>query len=266
MKPLNLIRSAMIASAVLLATCAAVNADALDDIRAAKKIRIAIDLGVAPYGMTDEKMQPTGSDVDTAKLLAKDFGVEFEHVPTTGATRIPSLQSGKADLVISTLSMTPERAQVIDFSLAYAPLRTVLAGVKSIAVKDLAGLDGKTVGTTRGTTHDSWLSKNAKNAKVVRYEDDATTAQAFVSGQIDLFTTAEFLLGPIARKNASRELELKFVLESFKLGIGVRKGETRLLQQVNDWVKASLKNGKLNEIYKKYHGNDLPDEITKDGV
>jgi polar amino acid transport system substrate-binding protein len=266
MKPLNLIRSAIIASAALLATCAAVNADALDDIRAAKKIRIAVDLGVAPYGMTDEKMQPTGSDIDTAKLLAKDFGAEFEHVPTTGASRIPSLQSGKADLVISTLSITPERAQVIDFSVPYAPLRTVLAGMKSIPVKDLAGLDGKTVGTTRSTTHDTWLTRNAKNAKVVRYEDDATTAQAFVSGQIDLFTTAEFLLGPIAKKNAARELELKFVLESFKLGIGVRKGETRLLQQVNDWVKTNLKNGKLNEIYKKYHGNDLPEEITKDGA
>ena len=266
MKPLNLIRSAIIASAALMATCAAVNADALDDIRAAKKMRIAIDLGLAPYGMTDEKMQPTGSDVDTAKLLAKDLGFEFELVPTTGASRIPSLQSGKADLVISTLSMTPERAQVIDFSVAYAPLRTVLAGMKSIPVKDVAGLDGKTVGTTRGTTHDTWLSKNAKGAKVTRYEDDATTAQAFVSGQIDLFTTAEFLLGPIAKKNPARELELKFVLESFKLGIGVRKGETALLQKVNEWVKASLKNGKLNEIYKKYHGNDLPDDITKEGA
>ncbi len=56
------------------------------------------------------------------------------------------------------------------------------------------------------------------------------------------------------------------MLESFKLGIGVRKGETRLLQQVNDWVKTNLKNGKLNEIYKKYHGNDLPEEITKEGA
>jgi polar amino acid transport system substrate-binding protein len=266
MKPLNLIRSAIIASAALLAMSAAAHADVLDDIKAAKKIRIAVDLGVAPYGMTDEKMQPSGSDIETAKLLAKDLGAEFEHVPTTGASRIPSLQSGKADLVISTLSVTPERAQVIDFSVAYAPLRTVLAGTKSIQVKDVAGLGGKTVGTTRGTTHDTWLSRNAKNAKVVRYEDDATTAQAFVSGQVDLFTTAEFLLGPIAKKNPARELELKFVLESFKLAIGVRKGETRLLEQVNQWVKANLKSGKLNEIYKKYHGNDLPDDITKEGV
>ena len=63
------------------------HADALDDIKKAGKIRIAIDLGVPPYGMTDDKLQPTGLDVETARLLAKDWGLEFEHVPTTG--RVP---------------------------------------------------------------------------------------------------------------------------------------------------------------------------------
>ena len=114
------------------------SADVLDDIRKAKKIRIAIDLGVPPYGQTDDKMQPSGSDIDTARAIAKDWGLEFEHVPTTGASRIPSLQTGKADLVISTLSITAERAKVIDFSLGYAALR-------------MSDLDGKTVGTVRGT-------------------------------------------------------------------------------------------------------------------
>src|SRR6516165_4669634 len=56
-------------------------------------------------------------------LLAKHWGLEFEHVPTTGASRIPALQTGKADLVISSLSYTTERAKVIDFSLGYAVLR-----------------------------------------------------------------------------------------------------------------------------------------------
>ena len=60
-----------------------------------------------------------------------------------------------------------------------ASLRTVVAGVKAIEVKGVADLDGKTIGTTRGTTHDTWLTQNAKNAKIVRYEDDATEAQAF---------------------------------------------------------------------------------------
>jgi len=142
----------------------------------------------------------------------------------------------------------------------------VLAGVKSINAKTIADLDGKTVGTTRGTTHDTYLSQNVKNAKIVRYEDDATTAQAFVSGQVDLFTTAELLLGPIGSRNPSRQLELKFVLETFKLAVGVKQGEPRLLQTVSDWVKTNLKNGKLNEIYKKYHGNDLPEVIVKEGV
>lgn len=155
------------------------SADALDDIKKSGKIRIAIDLGVPPYGMTDDKMQPSGSDIDTAKALAKDWGLEFVHVPTTGASRIPSLQTGKADLVISTLSITPERAKVIDFSLGYASLSTVIAALKSIELKKMADLDGKTVGTVRGTTHDTQLTKDGpKGMKLTRYEDDATEAQA----------------------------------------------------------------------------------------
>ncbi len=85
-------------------------------------------------------------------------------MPTTGASRIPSLQTGKADLVISTLSITPERAKVIDFSLGYAVLRTVIAAPKSVNVKSLADLNGKTVGTVRGTTHDTQLTRKAPRA------------------------------------------------------------------------------------------------------
>src|SRR5262245_21148668 len=238
------------------------NADALDDIRKSGKIRIAVDLGVPPYGTTDDKMAPSGSDIDTARALAKDRGLEFEHVPITGATRIPALQTGKADLVISTLSITAERAKVIDFSLGYAVLRTVIAATKSQNLKTMADLDGKTVGTVRGTTHDTQLTQQGpKGMKLVRYEDDATEAQAFLSGQVDIISTAELLVAPIDKRNPSRQLEMKFVLDTFKLAIGVKKDEKRLLDEVNKWIAANLKNGRLNEIYKKHHGNDLPDVI-----
>jgi len=172
-----------LAITALLAVTSLASADALDDIKKAGKIRIAIDLGVPPYGMTDAQMQPAGLDVEAGKMLAKDWGLQFEHVPTTGASRIPSLQTGKADLVISSLSYTAERAKVIDFSLGYAVLRTVIAAPKSVAVKNLADLDGKTVATVRGTTHDTQLTKEGpKGMKLVRYEDDATEGQAFLSG------------------------------------------------------------------------------------
>jgi polar amino acid transport system substrate-binding protein len=256
---------ALLLSAVLFAFAppGAARADALDDIKQAKKIRIAIDLGLPPFGMTDEKMQPAGSDVETARTLARDFGVEFEFVPTTGASRIPFLQTGKADLVISTLSVTEERAKIIDFSYPYTAVRAVLAATKSIEIKSLADLDGKTVGTTRGSTHDTYLTQNAKNSKIIRYEDDATEAQAFVSGQIDIFSTGEFLVPSIAQKNPSRQLEIILILQTFKFAIGVRKGESRLLSAVNDWVKTNIQNGKLSEIYKKYHGVELPEDVEK---
>jgi polar amino acid transport system substrate-binding protein len=253
-----------IAAMVTMGWAQVANADALDDIKKSGKIRIAVDLGVPPYGMTDEKMQPAGSDIDTARALAKDWGLEFEHVPTTGASRIPSLQTGKADLVISSLSVTPERAKVIDFSLPYAVLRTVIAAPKSVNVKSLADLDGKTVGTVRGTTHDTQLTREGpKGMKLVRYEDDATEGQAFLSGQVDIFSTAEMLVGQLDKKNPARQVEVKFVLDNFKLAIGVKKDETRLLEEVNKWVAAKLKDGTLNAIYKKQFGTDLPDVIMK---
>jgi polar amino acid transport system substrate-binding protein len=251
-----------IAAMAVVGLAQAANADALDDIKKSGKIRIAVDLGVPPYGMTDDKMQATGSDIETAKLLAADWGLQFEHVPTTGAARIPSLQTGKADLVISTLSITPERAKVIDFSKGYAVLRTVIAAPKNITLKSMADLDGKTVGTVRGTTHDTQLTKEGpKGMKLVRYEDDATEAQAFLSGQVDIFSTAELLVAPIDKKNPARQVEVKFVLDTFKLAIGVKKDEKRLLEEVDKWIATNLKNGKLDAIYKKYHGNGLPDVI-----
>lgn len=258
----KMMMSVAIAAVAMMGVAHVAHADALDDIKKSGKIRIAVDLGVPPYGMTDDKMQPTGSDIETAKLLAKDWGLQFEHVPTTGASRIPSLQTGKADLVISTLSITPERAKVIDFSLGYAVLRTVIAAPKSVNVKRLADLDGKTVGTVRGTTHDTQLTKEGpKGMKLVRYEDDATEAQAFLSGQVDIFSTAELLVAPIDKKNPARQVEVKFVLDTFKLAVGVKKDETRLVEEVNKWILANLKNGKLDEIYKKFHGNGLPEVI-----
>ena len=253
-----------LAAAALVGIGTAAHADQLDDIRKAKKIRIAVDLGVPPYGMTDDKLQPAGVDIETAKLLAKDWGVEFEHVPITGATRIPALQTGKADLVISTLSITPERAKVIDFSLGYAVLRTVIAAPKNVNVKSLADLDGKTVGTVRGTTHDTQLTKEGpKGMKLVRYEDDATEQQAFQSGQVDIFSTAEMLVPQIDKRAPNRQVEVKFVLDNFKLAIGVKKDEKRLLEEVNKWIAARLKDGTLNAIYKKQFGSDLPDMIVK---
>ena len=242
------------------------HADTLDEIKKAGKIRVAIDTAIPPFGMTDEKMQPTGSDVDLAKLLAKDLGVQLEIVTTTGPSRIPMLQTNKADIVVSTLSITPDRAKVIDFSIPYADHPSVVAGLKTVQIKSLADLDGKKVAVVRGTTQDSDLTKQAKDAQLVRYEDDATMALAFASGQVDILATARSLLPAISKKNPARTAESRITMQTFYLAIGIRKDEPVLKEWVNGWVKTNLQNGKLGAIYKKYHGVDIPvEQLLKAG-
>lgn len=251
-------------SAAAMLTTLPAHADSYTDIIASKKLRVATDLAIPPSGMLDAQLKPIGSDVETAQLLAKDWGLELEFVPTTGATRIPNLQTNKADIIISTLSVTPERAKVIDFSTAYAGLLSVIGAPAASDIKDWDSLRGKTVTVTRGTTQDSELTKLAaeKGFSVVRYDDDATMVTAAVSGQAKIVATSATLVKQIHEKNKDIAFEPKFTIRVFNLAIGVRKDEPELLAKVNEWVAANLKNGSLNTIYEKYHGTPLPPEIV----
>jgi polar amino acid transport system substrate-binding protein len=250
----------------LMSLVSAARADTLDDIKKAGKVRIAIDTAIPPFGMTDDKMQPAGSDIDTAQLLAKDLGVQLEIVTTTGPTRIPSLQTSKADLVVSTLSITPDRAKVIDFSIPYADHPSVVGALKGIAISSYADLAGKKVAVVRGTTQDTDLTREAKGAQLVRYEDDATMALAFASGQVDILATARSLLPAISKKNPARTAESRITMQTNYLAIGMRKNEPALKAWVDAWVKTNLQNGKLGAIYKKWHGVDIPvDQLLKVG-
>ena len=249
-----------LAFAALSLSFAPAQADTLDNIKKAGKVRIAIDTAIPPFGMIDDKLQPTGSDVDTAQLLAKDLGATLEIVTTTGPTRIPMLQTDKADLVVSTLSITPDRAKVIDFSIPYADHPSVVASLSTVPLKEMSDLAGKKVAVVRGTTQDTDLTQQAKGAQLVRYEDDATMALAFASGQVDILATARSLLPAISKKNPARTAESRITMQTFYLAIGMRKDEPKLKEWVNGWVTGNLQNGKLGAIYKKYHGVDIPVE------
>ncbi len=191
------------AAAVLLGLAAPARADVYDDLMAAKKLRVATDLALPPAGMMDAQMKPIGADVEVAQKLAKDWGLQLEFVPTTGATRIPNVQTGKADVIISTLSVTPERAKVIDFTKPYAVLELVIGAVKGLQLKSYEDLNGKTVAVTRGTTQDTTLTPLAGKYgfRMQRYDDDATLVTAAVTGQADIVATSASQVGAMKQKN-----------------------------------------------------------------
>ena len=251
-------------AAVLLGAMAhAALADQLDDIRKAGKIRVAIAMGTPLYSFADANLQPAGSDVDTAKLLAQDLGVKLDIVSVTNAARMPTLQANRADIVVADLSITPERAQVIDFSIPYAVISIIVGGPKNIVIKGYDDLNGKRIGLTRATVNDTLTTQNAKGAQIVRYEDDATLITSMVTGQVDIFSSTPSNLGEMQKRAPEKQLELKFAQKEFDLGIALNKNQPALKAWINNWVKTNLKNGKLNAIYKKYHGRDLPESVIK---
>jgi len=240
-------------------------ADSFSDIKAAGKIRVAIDLASPPNGMLDASLKPVGSDVETAELLAKDWGVKLELIQTTGATRIPNLQTNKADIVISTLAVTPERKQVIEFSTPYSGQLSMVAAQASLGIKDWADLKGKVVTVCRGTTQDTDMTKRAAEFgyTIARYDDEGAMVTAAVSGQATIVASSEALIKQIAAKSKTNPFEPKFTIRVFDLAIGVRKSEPELLAALNEWVTGNLKNGNLNDIYQKHHGHALPKEIIE---
>ncbi|SCX41527.1 transporter substrate-binding domain-containing protein [Variovorax sp. EL159] len=252
-----------IALALVAGVAQAAMADQLDDIKKAGKVRVAIAMGTPLFSFADANLQPTGSDVDTATQLAKDLGVKLEIVSITNAARVPTLQAQRADLVIADLSITPEREKVVDFSVPYAVISIIVGGPKSIKVTDYADLNGKRIGLTRATVNDTLTTQQAKGAEIVRYEDDATLITSMVTGQIDLFSSTPSNLSEMVKQAPAKNLELKFAQKDFDLGIALNKEQPKLKEWVNNWVVTNQKNGKLNAIYKKYHGRDLPERITK---
>jgi polar amino acid transport system substrate-binding protein len=260
MKTSNHFARSCLAAGLLAVTAQAALADQLDDIKKAGKIRIAIAMGSPLYSYADANMKPTGSDVETAELIAKDLGVQMEMVPITNAARVPTLQANKADIDVADLSITEERKKVIDFSKPYAVITIILAAPKSMAIKDYADLAGKRIGLTRATVNDTMTTQLAKGAEIMRYEDDATLITSVVTGQVDIWSSTPANLGEIQKRAPQLNMEKKFDQKDFDLGIALQKGQPRLKEWLDAWVVTNMKNGKLNAIYKKFHGRDLPKE------
>jgi polar amino acid transport system substrate-binding protein len=239
------------------------SANVLVSVTTQKKLRVATDLGIPPFGMLDSALKPTGSDVDVANALAADWGVGIEFINTTGPTRIPNVNTGKADVIISSLSITEERKAVVDFTRPYSFIRTTIIAPVADPMKSWEDLKGKSIAVVRSTAQDVALTPRAAAGgfTVVRFDDDATAITAAVSGQATYLGLADPQMRAINQRSPNRQFEAKIPLTQFSIAMGVKKGEVDLLAKLNEWIGTNVQNGKLNAIFLKYHGINIPAEI-----
>lgn len=263
-----MLRRIFTAAALTLLTAAvpAVHAqsDTLAKVQQTKKIRIAIDPNVPPWSYKNDKLELTGSEYETAQLLANALGATLEVVTTNGATRIPLLMTDKADLVVAAMTITPEREKVVLFSRPYSGTTSSVAGPKGAAVKTLNDLVGKKVAVARGTVHDTDMTKMAPpGVEIVRFDDESTTMTAVISGQVDFVAQSTTLTEGINRRNPARQLENKVILRNSLHGMAMRKEDVKLKAWIDEWIKTNMENGKLEAIFKKHQNADLPAEVVK---
>jgi polar amino acid transport system substrate-binding protein len=233
---------------------------ALDRIIKEKKIRITAELTSPPFGILDKDNKPTGSEVETARQLAKDLGVELELVQVTGPQRIPALLSDRADLAISSLSITTDRAKSVWFSSPHGALSIVIGATRNVNIKSAADLAGKKIGMTRATLEEQVVPKIAPpGTNIVFFDEHSATQQALLSGQVDAIGGAAFLINTLAQRNPDKGIESKFTVVTAYYGIAVKPGNFDLLQWVNTWVFVNKQNGVLAKIYKEHTGVDLVD-------
>ena len=235
---------------------------ALDDILKSKVLKVAVQTDSAPYGFVGTDLKPIGLDIDMANYIGKKLGVAVDLVPVVSASRIPALQTKKADLVIATLGKNPERSKVIDFSAAYSPFFQAVFGPKSASVKSFADLSGKKVGVTRGAMEDQELSKLAPSGTdIKRFEDNNATVAAFASGQVQFVALGASVAANMMTKNPQLAAEYKLLIKESPNFIGIAKGEDKLKTKLNDVLAEAKKNGDLDALSKKWLGRpagDLP--------
>ena len=264
MKPTKrLLLCASLATLMLSATGAVQAQSALEQIQKTRVIKIAIPTDFPPYGFVGIDLQPQGLDVDMAQYIGQKMGAKVELVVVTSANRIPYLQTKKADLVISTLGKNPEREKVIDFTAAYSPFFQAVYASKSLAIKSMDDLKGKSIAVTRGAIEDQELTKVAPaGTDIKRFEDNNATISAFVSGQTQLVATGASVAGNMIQKNPQLGAEYKLLLKDSPNFIGVAKGEDALRQRVNAILADAKKAGDLDKLAQKWLGRSagqLPD-------
>lgn len=249
-------------AAALVTNISTATANQLGAIKENAVLKVAVPQDFPPFGSVGTDLQPQGYDIDMAKYLAKELNVKVELVPVTSANRIPYLQTQKVDLVISSMGKNPEREKAIDFSQPYAPFFLGVFGTSDEKVGEAADLAQKIIGVTRGSVEDIELSKIApKSAIIKRFEDNNATLSSFLSGQIDLIATGNLVVAEIATRYPAKAPEAKFMLKNSPCYVGVMKGETELVEEVNKLISKAKEEGVLEELSQKWLKAPFPKDL-----
>ena len=238
------------------AAMAAAPADTLAEVKKKGVLVAGVKDSLPPFGYIDEKSREiVGYDIDFIHAIAKKLGVKVELKPVTSASRMPQLQEGNIDIIAATMTKNPERAKQIDFSHTY-----FFTGQKFItkkgSVHSAKDLEGKKIGTAKGSTSEQNAKKAIPTATVLSFDDYPQAFLALQQGKVQAVTTDEAILAGILAKAPNKgQFEIPNVqISDEPYGLGMRKGDKNFVDFVNKTIVEMEKSGEAKRIFDKWFG------------
>jgi polar amino acid transport system substrate-binding protein len=220
-------------------------------------LRVCTDMPYEPFEF-ERAGVPTGFDVDLVREVADRLGLDLDMVDTAfdDIASGESLNKGRCDVAISAMTITGERARVLNFSSPYFDAAQAMVVAKGSDVARLDDLAGKKIGVQGGTTGELYVTDNAPDdAQVVAFEDAAAMGAAMENGQVVATVYDNTVVGDVIEANPDLEVATEFDTGE-QYGMAVRRnGNVELLQVINDVLAGLKRDGGYDEIYAAWFGS-----------
>lgn len=258
----------------VLAGCSSSKANTgIEAIKANDKIRIGVFSDKPPFGYIDSNGDNQGFDIYIAKRFAKDLlGDEnkIEFVLVEAASRVEYLESNKVDIILANFTVTDERKEKVDFANPYMKVSLGIVSSDGALITDIEQLKGEKLIVNKGTTAETYFTKNHPDIELVKYDQNTEAFQALKDGRGLALAHDNTLLFSWARENPGFTTGIATLGSIDTIAPAVKKGNTELL----NWINEELTNlGKENFIHEAYnetllpaYGEDIdPEEVVIEG-
>ena len=226
----------------------------LGKIQAAGEITIGVKFDVPPFGVQNpQTSEVEGFDVDLGKAVAEALGVEPKFIEAISDNRIPFLEDGTADLILSTMTINAERVEQIEFSDPYYIARGRVLVPQDSDIKGVGDLGGRKVCTALGSTYEENLKKQAPDADLRLVDSYSECLELVQNGAVDAVSTDDVILtGMIIQDDTLKLVGEELTQEPY--GAGIKKGEQQLLDFVNGVFEDMKADGRWAKLYDQWVG------------
>ncbi len=225
-----------------------------------KEVRIAVDVPYEPFEFKASDGSLTGFEIDLGNAVCAEIGAKCEWIIQAWDGIIPGLLARKYDAIMSSMSITEERAQKVLFSEGYYNTPSAWFGKKgtNLDVATKAGLTGKKIGVQRGTVQDNYATDNFGDvADIKRYTTADDLVLDLTGGRLDVV----FLDFPVGEQTILKDSAFEMVGDNIQVGGGIgvafRKRDKELANKFNKALKKLKDNGTYDTIMKKYFSYNI---------